>query len=199
MRRFIFPLLGIFTFGFIGGCETASPNSPAAQKAMRDEGKIVLEQMQTQDPSLTPLLNSSYGYAIFPSIGEGAIGIGGASGEGTVYQNGQRVGTLKMTQGSIGLQLGGQTFGELIIFQDDKAFNRITNDSLEFGADASAAFVKSGAAAGKSFANGVQVFVLPKGGLMAGVAVSGQKFHFYPDQVTPTDTTTATEKPVPAK
>jgi lipid-binding SYLF domain-containing protein len=78
------------------------------------------------------------------------------------------------------VQLGGDTFGELIIFQDEHALNRMMNNSIEFGADASATIIKAGAAGDTNFANGVKVFILPKGGLMAGVSVNGQKFHFTP-------------------
>jgi lipid-binding SYLF domain-containing protein len=85
---------------------------------------------------------------------------------------------VKLTQASIGAQIGGDTYAELIIFQDEHALNRMMNNSIEFGADANATIVKDGAAGSASFAHGVQIYVLPKGGLKAGVSVNGQKFHF---------------------
>lgn len=181
MRKALISVLSLsFAAAGIVGCDVSSPNSPAAKTAMRDEAQAALERMEAQDPTLTDRVNNAYGYAVFPEIGAAAVGIGGAEGKGVVYKNGQRIGQINLVQASIGVQLGGDTFGELIIFQDEHALNRMINNSVEFGADAQATFVKAGAAGAKNFANGVQVYVLPKGGFMAGVNVNGQKFHFVP-------------------
>ena len=189
MRRAIFPLIVAMGFGTVGivGCDTSTPSSPAQQTALHDEAKASLERMEAQDPTLRNQIQNSYGYAVFPEVGAAAIGVGGASGEGYVYKNGQRVGTVKLTQASVGAQIGGTTYAELIIFQDETALNRMMNNSIEFGADANATVIKDGAAGSGSFAHGVQIYVLPKGGLNVGAAVDGQKFHFMPasDQSNP--------------
>jgi lipid-binding SYLF domain-containing protein len=177
MRTLLLPVLMVVAGGLLG-CETSAP-TPTEQAAMRDDAKASLERMEAQDPTLKLLVDNSYGYAILPEVGEGAVGIGGASGDGVVYnKGGQRMGTVRLSQASVGIALGGQTFAELIIFQDEKSFNRILNDSIEFGADASATLVKAGAADAGNFAKGVQIYILPKGGLMAGVSLNGQKFHY---------------------
>jgi len=180
MRMYLLPLVAILAA--VAGCDTASPDSPGTRTAIAQESNTALERMYAQDPGLRNLTANAYGYAIFPEVGEAAVGIGGASGKGIVYKGGQRVGTVTLEQASIGVQLGGQTFGELIIFQDEHALNRLMNNSVEFGADASATIVKAGAAGSTNFANGVQIYILPKGGLMAGVSLNGQKFHFIPSQ-----------------
>jgi len=179
MRKVIFPMFMLVAAGLMG-CDTSSPNSPAQQVAMQDEAQVALQRMQAQDPSLVNAINSSYGYVVFPEVGDAAIGIGGAAGHGVVYEGGKKIGTVKLAAGSIGIQAGGDTYGELIIFQDAKSFNRVLNDSLEFGADASATLVKAGAAGASNFSNGTQVYIMPKGGLKAGVSLNGQKFHFTP-------------------
>jgi lipid-binding SYLF domain-containing protein len=170
--------LAALTVGGVVGCETNSPNSPAAQASMANNSQTALAAMTAQDGKLQDLLNNSYGYVIFPEVGQAAIGVGGSSGHGTVFQNGKEVGTVKLTQVSLGPQVGGDTYSELIIFQSQQAMNRLMNDSLEFGAAANATAVKAGAAAAARFDNGVSVFILPKGGLMAGANINGQKFHF---------------------
>ena len=162
----------------LAGCETNTPNSAANRIDTKARAKTALQEMTAQDPHLQDLINSSAGYAIFPDVGNAAVGIGGASGLGEVYKNGQPVGEVKLAQGSIGPQVGGQTYSELIIFQDEKPLNRMMNNSFEWGANASATIVKAGAAAAGQFANGVQVFVLPKGGLEVGANINGQKFTF---------------------
>ncbi|HZK81175.1 MAG TPA: lipid-binding SYLF domain-containing protein [Humisphaera sp.] len=177
MRRFILPLLAAFAAATVG-CDTASPNSAAERTVQRDEAHVTLEKMEAQAPWLTDMVNNAYGYAVFPNVGAAAIGIGGASGKGYVYKGGQSVGWVSLEQASVGVQLGGDTFGELIIFENDHALNRMMNNSVEFGADASATIIKAGAAGDANFAHGVKIYILPKGGLMAGVSVNGQKFHF---------------------
>jgi len=87
---------------------------------------------------------------------------------------------LKLQQVSVGPQLGGETYSEMIIFRDDPALGRLMNNSFEFGATASATLLKAGAAADARFdENGTLCYILPKGGLMAGADLHGQKFQFY--------------------
>ena len=177
MRSMLLPVCAVGLAALVG-CETTSPNSPGATMDLNNRAQISLHQMTAQDPHLQDLIGNSMGYVIFPEIGQGAVGVGGASGSGIVYRNGQPVGTATMNQLSIGPDIGGQTYSELIIFKDEKSLNRLMNDSLEFGAEAHATAVKAGAAAGTEFSNGVAVFILPKGGLEVGASLTGQKFHF---------------------
>ena len=144
--------------------------------------------------------DSSYGYAVFPTIGKGGIGIGGARGEGRVYAQGQHVGDTTMTQLSIGLQLGGQAFSQIIFFADQRSFDEFTSGNFEFGANASAVVITAAASGsattqgtsatasgGKKDATtvgeqykGTATFIIAKGGLMFEASVSGQKFTFEP-------------------
>jgi lipid-binding SYLF domain-containing protein len=144
--------------------------------------------------------NKSYAYAVFPTIGEGAVGIGGAHGKGHVYVHGKWVGEVTMNQLSIGLQLGGKAFSQIIFFEDKRALDEFESGSFEFGADASAVAITAaaGAATGTSGADagisggkkdaatrgeyqkGMVVFTIAKGGLMGQLAVAGQKFSYTP-------------------
>ena len=139
-----------------------------------------------------------YGYALFPTIGKGGLGIGGAHGEGRVYEGAKYVGDTKMTQLSIGFQAGGQAFSQIIFFADKRAFDEFTSGNFEFGANAGAVVITasasgtagtsgaSGAASGGKkdaatageYHKGVAVFVIAKGGLMYEASVSGQKFSY---------------------
>ena len=140
----------------------------------------------------------SYGYAVFPTIGKGGIGIGGAYGTGRVYAQGKYVGDTSMTQVSIGFQLGGQAYSQIVFFEDQRAFNEFTSGNFEFGAGASAVAITAGASAeattagssagasgGKndattvgSYHKGMAVFTVAKGGLMFAATVAGQKFSY---------------------
>lgn len=141
---------------------------------------------------------NSYGYAVFPKIGKAGIGIGGAHGKGRVYVGGDHVGDTKMTQLSVGFQLGGQAFSQIIFFEDERAFQEFSSGNFEFGAQAqavaltagaSAAATTTGTSAGASggendaatvggYHKGMAIFTVVKGGLMYEASVGGQKFSY---------------------
>lgn len=142
----------------------------------------------------------SIGYAVFPSIGKGGIGLGGAYGKGRVFSGGVHVGDTSMTQLTIGLQLGGQVYSQIIFFQDQRALDEFTNGNFEFGAQATAVAITAGASAtasttgtsagvsgGKNdattiggYQKGMAVFTVAKGGLMYEATIGGQKFKYTP-------------------
>jgi lipid-binding SYLF domain-containing protein len=144
--------------------------------------------------------NDAYGYAVFPSIAKGGLGVGAAHGKGRVYEQGKYVGDTSMTQVSVGLQAGGQAYSQIIFFQNKAAFDQFTSGNFEFGAGVSAVAIKSGASgsvgttgatasastgggdtgagtAGK-YRQGMAVFSVAKGGLMYEASLSGQKYGY---------------------
>lgn len=168
----------------IVGCsntEVTGPNAPANQVALQDEAQLALKRMEAQDPGLRNTLHNAYAYIVIPEVGNAAVGVGGASGRGVVYRNGQPVGTVEMNQVSVGPLVAGETYAELIVLQNEPAYQRLINGALEFGAHASATVVKAGAAGATPFDDGVAVFVLPKGGLSVGLSLDGQKLRFHPN------------------
>ncbi|MEN8132420.1 MAG: YSC84-related protein [Pseudomonadota bacterium] len=144
--------------------------------------------------------NNSHGYALFPSIGKGGVGIGGAHGKGRVYSGGKHIGDTSMTQLTIGFQLGGQVYSQVIFFEDKRALDEFTSGNFEFGAQAtavaltagvSAAATTAGSSAGASggkkdattvgkYSKGMAIFTVAKGGLMYEASVGGQKFSYTP-------------------
>ena len=154
-----------------------------------------------KSPVCQPYFKKAYGYAMFPTIGQGAFGIGAAHGDGQVYRDGKVIGYTAMTQISIGFQLGGQAYSEIIFFEDKRAYDDFTRGNFEFDASASAVAITAGAqasagttgstagasagpATGKqattSYYKGMSIFVHTKCGLMYEAAVGGQKFSFKP-------------------
>ncbi len=124
------------------------------------------------------LFDKSYGYVIFPNVGKGAVGVGGASGNGAVYENQRLIGMAKMIQVSVGFQFGGQAYQEVVFFEDKAAMDHFKNNKLEFSAQVSAIAAKAGGAANVKYREGVLVFTQKKGGLMLEAAVGGQKFTY---------------------
>lgn len=132
------------------------------------------------DKGMAKFFNSSYGYVIFPNVGKGGLGIGGASGNGAVFQKGKVIGMAKLTQISIGFQVGGQSFREVIFFESKKQLDRFKENRVEFSAQVSAVAAASGVSADAKYVEGVAVFTMAKGGLMYQASVGGQKFKFDP-------------------
>ena len=128
--------------------------------------------------SLKPYFKKARGYAVFPNVGKGGIGIGGARGKGEVFEKGDVIGSTSLTQVSIGIQLGGQAFSQIIFFKDKKSLDRFTGGNFEFGASASAALITEGANATADYSDGVAVLTFSKGGLMYEASIGGQKFSY---------------------
>jgi len=137
-----------------------------------------IAQVKTTDPGLQRFFDDSYGYAVFPSIAKGAIGIGGAYGKGLVYDQGALTGEAELAQATIGLQLGGQAYLEIIFFRDKVDLDRFKSGSFEFAAQASAVAVTAGASADVDYSKGVAVFTQAKAGLMYEASIGGQTFKY---------------------
>ena len=130
------------------------------------------------DPAMKSLFDNSHAYVILPNVGKGAIGVGGAAGQGIVFEKGKKIGTVKMKQVSFGFQFGGQAYREVIFFENAEVLDRFKADKFEFAAQASAVAVKTGVAGNVKFRDGVMIFSQEKGGLMYEASVAGQKFDF---------------------
>ena len=170
----------LFAVALLVGCATA-PKTEEGKADLEKDAVNALSKMKAEDPGLADAIEKGHGYVIFPTAGKGGLIVGGGYGRGIVYNDaGAQIGFADITQASVGAQVGGQAFYELIIFENEAALNRFKNNQLTFAANASAVAVKSGAAAASNYENGVKVFTLPKAGLMAEASVGGQKFTFTP-------------------
>lgn len=176
----------------------------AAQPALADDVDTAIENFRGAGAG--DFIDDAYGYAVFPSIGKGGIGIGGAHGKGEVFVGGKKVGKTKMSQITYGLQLGGQVYSQMIFFRDERAFDDFTSGNFEFGAQATAVALTAGAQASTSTGgggntssgtdadsskvnasdkqydgrSGMAIFTIAKGGLMYEATLGGQKFKYEP-------------------
>lgn len=170
-------MLSVILFSLLSIGNVATAQSDKDNELIKDctEGKA--EFIQT-DGLMKNLFESAYGYVIFPNVGKGAVGVGGASGNGIVYQNGKIIGKAKMTQVSIGFQFGGQAYREVIFFENKETLDHFKKNKIQFSAQASAVAANAGASANVKYANGVMVFSQQKGGLMYEASIGGQRFKF---------------------
>lgn len=187
-------------------------NSFADEHFSENEPKMTQEAVSEVDfdettsvfkayPKTAAFFDTAYGYAIFPTIGKVGMIIGGAYGKGRVYEQGRWSGNVEMTQATIGFQMGGQAFSQVIFFQDQRAYDEFTSGNFEFGAQASAIILNAGANAEAStkgtsasanvgngrfdaegqYYKGMAVFSIAKGGLMYEATLGGQKYNFTPN------------------
>ena len=163
----------------LAGCATA-PDTEAKKNELHSNVNKAMTHIKALDPSIQTQIANAYGYAIFPSVGKGGLVVGGAYGRGEVYEQGKMVGWADLSQATIGAQLGGQSFSELILFENKAALDNFKNGKVKFSASASAVALKSGAAVDAKYTDGVLIFVEPIAGLMVEAAVGGQSFSFQP-------------------
>lgn len=166
---------------FAGVClsfTVAVPMALAGEVSSADVKKTI-DTFKFKDPSIKARFESAHAYAVFPSIGKGGLVVGGARGDGKVYERGREIGTVEMSQVTIGLQAGGQAFSELIFFENKAALDRFTASNYEFAANASAIVAKSGSSSSSNYRNGVIVFTNAKEGVMLEAAIGSQKFTFH--------------------
>lgn len=185
MLKRILSILALFSLAF------------AAEPALADDYQNTINMFKKAGQSGT-FFKNAYGYAVFPTIGKGGVGVGGAYGKGRVYVKGKVVGDTSMTQLTVGLTLGGQGYSQIIFFEDERAFKEFTSGNFEFGAEAGAVAITAAAGAQASTAGssasasggkndaktvgaynkGMATFTIVKGGLMGDASVGGQKFTY---------------------
>lgn len=144
-----------------------------------DAAKAILA-IKKADPGIQAFFDSAAGYAVFPSVGKGGIVVGAAYGKGLVIVNERVDGYTTVTQGTVGLQLGGQVYSLFVFFRDEAAIANFRRGNFEFGAQVSAVAATAGASADTSYDKGVAVFTNASGGLMVEGSVGGQKFTYEP-------------------
>jgi lipid-binding SYLF domain-containing protein len=190
MRTSIYAFAALFVAAVMMGCQT-TPKSEEKKEDLAAATQRQVDAMVAKDPSLRDVIDKAYGHAVFPKVGKGGVIVGGAYGRGIVHEQGRAIGYADLTQASVGAQLGGQTYSEIITFENKEALDRFKQNKLELSANLSAVIVESGKAKASRYENGVAIFVMPRAGAMAEASVGGQKFTFVADESAGATTRTA--------
>ncbi len=193
MKKLIILLLAICFLAVASYTETFAGWDPAKAEQKRKAAEETITKFKEKDPSMERFFDNAWGYAVYPTVGTGALIVGGAHGTGLVYKNvtisalmhpyqakGKIVGRSSLSQGTIGLQAGGQAYSEIIFFKDKAAFDSLKDGKLKLTRQASAIAVTAGASADADYGSGVAVFTMGKGGLMLQAAIGGQQLTFEP-------------------
>lgn len=152
----------------------------SASHALVKDAEATVQAFARTDPGLSRFFDTAVGWVVFPSVGKGGAGVGGAYGRGVLFEHGQPTGRSTLTQVTIGAQLGGQAYSEIVFFESSDALTSFKKGQLAMAAQVSAVIASSGASANAKYSQGVAVFTLAKSGLMAEASIGGQKFGFRP-------------------
>ncbi len=176
MKRIIInPLLPALILITLSPVLTGTASGDLAAKA-----ETAIKNLLSADSTLTNLFSSSAGYAVFPRVGKAGLILGAEHGKGIVYEKGKPIGEAILTEINVGPQIGGEAFYEIIFFETAEALADFKEDHFEMSAKVSAVAAAEGAALNAKYQEGVSVFTMPRSGLMAQVAIGGQKFRFKP-------------------
>jgi lipid-binding SYLF domain-containing protein len=180
MKRLFILSLAICFLGVALNIPAFAGWDPGKAAKEKKEAEEAIREFKKKDPSMKRFFDNAYGYAVFPTVGAGAFIVGGAHGTGLVYEKGKIVGRSKLSQGSVGLQAGGQAYREIIFFKDKAAFDDLKEGKLKFAGQASAIAATVGASSDTDYSGGVAVFTMGKGGLMLQASIGGQQITFEP-------------------
>jgi lipid-binding SYLF domain-containing protein len=175
-------MIGFRNLAVATGLATAmvlAPSLASAETTLKDADDAVA-RLKKVEPGLKRFFEKSAGYAVFPDVAKGGFIVGGAGGGGFVYENGNPIGKTSLSQATVGAQIGGQAYIEIIFFENAEALAAFKKGEWAMAAQVSAVAVKAGAAKNASYDHGVAVFTLIKGGAMAEASVGGQKFSYEP-------------------
>jgi lipid-binding SYLF domain-containing protein len=164
--------------GQVAGWKPNKDSGKTVDKGLYDGALATVTAFRTQDPGMADFFDQAHSYVVFPTVGKGGVGIGGAFGKGILFHNGEVVGEASLTQLTIGLQWGGQAYSEIIFMQTEADTERFVEGNYEVSAQASAVAATLGASRDVSYKGGVAIFTLAKGGLMYEASIGGQKFKF---------------------
>ena len=149
-------------------------------KKLQPEVDAAIESFKKADAGLADLFKKAVGYAVFPSVGKGGLVVGGAHGHGYVYEAGKLIGYTSITQVTVGAQVGGQEYSQVIFFETKEVLAKFKQGGYSMNAQVSAVVAAEGASKNAKYVDGVMVFTKAKQGLMAEASVGGQKFKFEP-------------------
>lgn len=178
--KWIMVILGTAAVLVVSGCST-TPKTQHSRNVLSAEVDEAIAVFKEEDPEIQRFFDRAYGFAVFPKVYKGAFWVGGAHGKGEVFEQGELVGYASLSQATLGFSFGGQYFREIIFFETQEEFNEFRTDDYTFAAQATATFLKAGAASKADYERGMAVFVIAETGLMVDASIGGQKFNYVPE------------------
>lgn len=176
-RYFILSLVlvvGAVPFAYAQGWDPRTQSAERQELVQHSDATIaVFKQI---DPTISVFFENAYGWAVFPKVAKGAVGIGGARGSGVLYKAGEPDRKAYLRQLTVGFALGGKTYSELIFFRDKVAYDRFNSGEFSFSAQATAVLMTEGAGSTNAYSDDVAVFTRERSGAMFEASIGGQNF-----------------------
>ena len=163
----------------IAGCGVIPQRGETATQAELAAAEAALAEVAS-DERLEPFFSQAEIVAVYPNGFRGGFGFGGAIGHGLVFQRGQVIGRSSMYQISVGANVGGQFYRQVLFFRSQAAFERVMADVMEFAGQANLAVAQLGGAATPSFNTEVAMFTQLRGGLLLEGSVGAHRYTFRP-------------------
>jgi len=161
------------------GCSTA-PKTQEGREVLSAEVNQAVSIFKRRDPGIQRFFDDSYGYAVFPKVYKGALVVGGAHGQGEVYEQSKMIGYSSLSQATLGFSFGGEYFREIVFFKDKTDLDDFISEEYTFSAQATGVALTAGAAAKANYEHGMAVFIIAESGLMVDASLGGQKFNYRP-------------------
>ncbi|MEL7128633.1 MAG: lipid-binding SYLF domain-containing protein [Pseudomonadota bacterium] len=180
LRALIFAIsvlsLGFPDAAFAQRWDPRKDASTGTSRTLTDKSRDTMADFLERDASLQAFFDNAYGLVVFPSVGKGGVGLGYARGSGLVYRNGAPTARAFLRQYSVGFQLGGRSYSEIIFFRDQAEYDNFIRGDFTFRADAAAIISTDGAGAASGYSDGVAVFTYERAGAMVDASIGGQRF-----------------------
>lgn len=174
MQRTVARLM--FVIAALATACASTPRTRSAKRELDEQAMQAKEAMLAKDPSVRSLIDQSAGYIVFPEVKEGGFIVGGAGAQGVIFENGQPVGYASLSRASVGAQIGGQKYAELVAVRDKFTLDKMKAGTMDLGGQASAVILRAGVATRTNFSDkGIAVVMDPIGGAMVNASISGQR------------------------
>ncbi len=160
---------------------TGMPHSARAATAsdIQQDSAQALRNLYKTNSIAADLSHKAKGILVFPNIVKGGFFLGGSYGEGELIEGGHVTGYYSSASGSIGFQLGAQSYSYVIFLMNDKALRYLKEtNGWEVGVGPTVVIVNTGAAKNLStttMKDDAYAFIFGQQGLMAGISLEGSK------------------------
>jgi lipid-binding SYLF domain-containing protein len=156
-----------------------SPARASVSQLNRDSF-AALQTLFADEPNTKVLAADAKGILVFPRIVSAAVGVGGQSGDGTLIVNKHVFAHYNFSGGSVGLQLGAQTYSYALFFMHESALTYLeTSSGWSIGSGPSVVALDKSAASSWTAAGATSkdVYAVPFNGtgLMAALSLGGTK------------------------
>ena len=167
-------LLCLMAFGAMSQSAVA-----ATAGEIRSDSTRALHRLYKTNPVAHNISKHAKAILVFPKIVKAGLVVGGAYGEGALFQGGKVTRYYNSVTGSWGLQIGAESYGYVVFLMSDKAVRYLNRSKgWEIGVGPTVVVVNDGVARNLSTStlkDDAYAFIFNQQGLMASLSIEGSK------------------------